>query len=97
VRLRPILMTTFTIIAGMLPIALGRGDGAAARASLATVVVGGQAMCLLITLLLTPVVYSFFDDFRGLRPSRVWPVRLWQWARARTATASAFSLLFWRL
>src|SRR5574341_1478146 len=66
VRLRPILMTTLTIIAGMLPIALGRGDGAAARASLATVVVGGQAMCLLITLLGTPVVYSFFDDLSGL-------------------------------
>jgi HAE1 family hydrophobic/amphiphilic exporter-1 len=97
VRLRPILMTTLTIIAGMLPIALGRGDGAAARASLATVVVGGQAMCLLITLLVTPVVYSFFDDFRGLRLSRAWPVRFWQWARARVATASALVLTLWRI
>lgn len=97
VRLRPILMTTLTIIAGMLPIALGRGDGAAARASLATVVVGGQAMCLLITLLVTPVVYSFFDDFRGLRLSRVWPVRLWHWARGRVATASALVVALWRI
>ncbi len=89
VRLRPILMTTLTIIAGMSPIALGQGDGAASRASLATVVVGGQAMCLLITLLVTPVVYSFFDDFRGLRLVRVFPVRMWQWARTRAAAASS--------
>ena len=93
VRLRPILMTTLTIVAGMLPIALGRGDGAAARASLAMVVVGGQAMCLLITLLVTPVVYSFFDDFHGLRFSRFLPVRWWRWGRARTATATALFLV----
>jgi len=66
-RLRPILMTSFAIIAGMLPVALGRGDGAASRASLATVVVGGQALCLLVTLLVTPVIYSMFDDLSGLR------------------------------
>ena len=66
-RLRPILMTTLAIIAGMLPVALGRGDGAASRASLATVVVGGQALCLLVTLLITPVIYSTFDDMRGLK------------------------------
>jgi HAE1 family hydrophobic/amphiphilic exporter-1 len=48
-RLRPILMTTLAIIAGMLPVALGRGDGAASRASLALVVVGGQALCLVVT------------------------------------------------
>ncbi|HET7875942.1 MAG TPA: efflux RND transporter permease subunit [Methylomirabilota bacterium] len=66
-RLRPILMTTLAIIAGMLPVALGRGDGSASRASLATVVVGGQALCLLVTLLVTPVIYSTFDDMRGLR------------------------------
>jgi len=66
-RLRPILMTTLAIIAGMLPVALGKGDGSASRASLATVVVGGQALCLLVTLLITPVIYSTFDDMRGLR------------------------------
>jgi HAE1 family hydrophobic/amphiphilic exporter-1 len=66
-RLRPILMTTLAIIAGMLPVALGRGDGSASRASLATVVVGGQALCLLVTLIATPVVYSMFDDLGGLR------------------------------
>ena len=64
VRLRPILMTTFAIIAGMLPVTLGRGDGSAARASLAVVIVGGQAMCLLVTLLVIPVVYSALDDIK---------------------------------
>ena len=66
-RLRPILMTTFAIVAGMLPVALGSGDGSASRASLAKVVVGGQALCLVVTLLMTPVIYSTFDDMRGLR------------------------------
>jgi HAE1 family hydrophobic/amphiphilic exporter-1 len=66
-RLRPILMTTLAIIAGMLPVALGRGDGAASRASLALVVVGGQALCLVVTLVVTPVIYSMFDDVSGLR------------------------------
>ena len=66
-RLRPILMTTLAIIAGMLPVALGKGDGSASRASLATVVVGGQALSLIVTLLMTPVIYSTFDDLRGLR------------------------------
>lgn len=89
VRLRPILMTTLTIIAGMLPIAVGKGDGAAARASLATVVVGGQAMCLLITLLVTPVVYSFFDDMRGLRIGSFAPERVWRWVRTRAAATTS--------
>jgi HAE1 family hydrophobic/amphiphilic exporter-1 len=66
-RLRPILMTTLAIIAGMLPVALGRGDGAASRASLALVVVGGQALCLIVTLVVTPVTYSMFDDISRLR------------------------------
>ena len=98
VRLRPILMTTLTIIAGMLPIALGKGDGASARASLATVVVGGQAMCLFITLLVTPVVYSFFDDLSsGLRAPKVAEWRILQWARARAATASSLIAAFWHV
>ncbi len=66
-RLRPILMTTLAIVAGMLPVALGRGDGSASRASLATVVVGGQILCLIVTLIVTPVIYSMFDDLSGLR------------------------------
>ncbi len=69
-RLRPILMTTISIIAGMMPIALGKGDGSASRAAMATVVVGGQTLCLLLTLLVTPVVYTFFDDIGALRVGR---------------------------
>ncbi len=60
-RLRPILMTTLTLIAGMTPIALGKGPGAASRASLAKVIIGGQALSLFITLLIVPVAYSLFE------------------------------------
>ncbi|MCB4757056.1 MAG: efflux RND transporter permease subunit [Elusimicrobia bacterium] len=61
-RLRPILMTTSVLVAAMIPVMLGRGPGAANRATMAVVIVGGQTLCLLITLLLTPVAYSLFDD-----------------------------------
>ncbi|HEX5222923.1 MAG TPA: efflux RND transporter permease subunit [Verrucomicrobiae bacterium] len=61
-RLRPILMTTMTLIAGMLPLALGTGPGAEERRAVAVVVIGGQALCLLLTLVVTPVAYSLLDD-----------------------------------
>ena len=64
VRLRPILMTTIAIIAGMLPIAFGRGAGAGSRASMAVTIIGGQTICLLLTLLVTPIIYSLFDDIK---------------------------------
>ncbi|MFO1065028.1 MAG: efflux RND transporter permease subunit [Pirellulales bacterium] len=63
-RLRPILMTTAMLIAAMVPIALGQGPGASARASMAKVIIGGQALSLLISLLATPVAYSLLDDLR---------------------------------
>ena len=69
VRLRPILMTTVMLIFGMMPIALGQGPGSGSRGSIARVIVGGQALSLLITLLITPVAYSLFDDLRTLRPA----------------------------
>ena len=73
-RLRPILMTTMMLVASMIPIALGQGPGAAGRASMAKVIIGGQMLCLLLSLLVTPVSYSIFDDWsqgRFFRRKRV--------------------------
>ena len=61
-RLRPILMTTLTLIAGMIPTALGTGAGSGTRRTMAMVIIGGQTLSLLITLLMTPVTYSLMDD-----------------------------------
>jgi len=71
VRLRPILMTTIAIIAGMLPIAFGRGAGATSRASMAITIIGGQTLCILLTLLVTPIIYSLFDDLKLFLQKRV--------------------------
>ena len=63
-RMRPILMTTTAMIAGMLPIAIGLGAGAEARAPMAIAVVGGLFMSTILTLLVVPVVFTYMDDFQ---------------------------------
>jgi hydrophobe/amphiphile efflux-1 (HAE1) family protein len=85
-RLRPILMTTLALVAGMLPLALGTGPGSEERRSIAVVVIGGQSLSLLLTLLVTPVAYSLFDDLAQSKRWRPMVIRL-QRAKERFALA----------
>ena len=66
IRLRPILMTTFATVFGMLPLALGLGPGAEIRSGMARAVIGGIISSTLLTLVVVPVVYTLIDDFVGL-------------------------------
>jgi HAE1 family hydrophobic/amphiphilic exporter-1 len=65
VRLRPILMTTVAMIAGMIPVALAKGDGAEMRVPMAVAIIGGLVTSTALTLGIVPVVYSLFDALRG--------------------------------
>lgn len=74
IRLRPILMTTLTTVLGLIPMALGLGDGGEIQAPMATVVIGGLTLSTLLTLVFIPVMYTIFDDVANFFKTKVFKV-----------------------
>ncbi|HVE59190.1 MAG TPA: efflux RND transporter permease subunit [Pyrinomonadaceae bacterium] len=91
-RLRPILMTTIALVAGMIPLVVSTGAGAGTNRSIGVLVVGGQSLCLLLTLLAVPVFYSIFDDvseFKIFRRANNLLERIFGGLKRKAATAAS--------
>jgi len=83
IRLRPIIMTTLALIAGMLPVAIGHGEGADFRAPLGRAVIGGVITSTLLTLIVIPTVYEILDEFKE------WATAKFRGKKSATAGARA--------